>query len=264
MKLFLIFCLSLLGLSLKGQINILHLNANYIIDVWKPYSAEAQAYIESGKPVTSKTFPHLNAQLTVLQKDKFSFSLGVSYKRIEFRVQDKIETWYHEYVGSSGNVYEYYYYDDPADLVATSESYGLNTAFAFMTLQKEKIKSYAGFEFETYLREKYVSWYSSSDHETRVPETNVPYSNRTFLSSLSTNLFYKFFYTPKNYASIGLKLSAGANLYSEWDQFKKYAWVGVGLEIGLGRRKPIFTPEFKERLRQFHKKSVPAKPVKRE
>jgi hypothetical protein len=33
------------------------------------------------------------------------------------------------------------------------------------------------------------------------------------------------------------KVYVGTNLYSDWDQFKKYAWVGLGLEMGFGKVK---------------------------
>ena len=34
-----------------------------------------------------------------------------------------------------------------------------------------------------------------------------------------------------------LRASLGTNLYSDWDQFKSYAWLGLGIELGFGNGK---------------------------
>ena len=49
--------------------------------------------------------------------------------------------------------------------------------------------------------------------------------------------FYKFLYTPWPEFSVGAKFLFGTNLKSDWDEFKKYSWLGFGIELGFGTRK---------------------------
>ncbi|MGV3631581.1 MAG: hypothetical protein ACO1O6_10250 [Bacteroidota bacterium] len=224
----------------KAQTNILHLNYNYHLDLWKPFSAEAQEFIKNGKEVTSKTW-NMNLTSTIIHKPKFSWSAGFAYKSTNFRVKDRITKWaYLQYYDNNQIVDTVQYtFSDPADLIAVSTSYAVTNQFAFLLRNKTLSKHYVGLEFDVYCLEYYDSWYESSN---KLQEDHQPYPNpgpvkHFFLSSISTAAFYKLFYVPKDYCSIGLKLSLGSNIYSDWDQFRKYVWMGVGLEIGFGKRR---------------------------
>jgi hypothetical protein len=64
------------------------------------------------------------------------------------------------------------------------------------------------------------------------------YQKRKYLfPELNVSLDYNIMLLLKKGFSLGATVQIGTNLYSDWDQFKKYAWLGVGLELGIGRSK---------------------------
>jgi hypothetical protein len=54
-----------------------------------------------------------------------------------------------------------------------------------------------------------------------------------FLSAVDLNVFYQFNWIISPNFSLGLRASIGTNLYSDWNQFKKYLWAGFGLHVGF-------------------------------
>jgi hypothetical protein len=67
-----------------------------------------------------------------------------------------------------------------------------------------------------------------------------PFNNNEVLfplSSIDLSIFYSNRWQLKDNFSLGARVSLGTNLYSDWDQFKKYAWLGLGLELGFGKVK---------------------------
>ncbi|MGV3631587.1 MAG: hypothetical protein ACO1O6_10280 [Bacteroidota bacterium] len=254
MKKVLFILLMILNSSAFCQLNWLHINGNYMLDLWKPYSKESQAYMKEGKKVYSNAW-NMNLMATILRRPKFAWSTGISYKKINFTVEDRITNWAFTKGFDNNQIIDTFYYtfQDPANLKAVSQSYGFINQFSYTILDKENFKNYLGINVSVYALEYYDSWYESdqiqSDDEptdyAKLQSDEKPYPNpgplkNWFLSSISTEIFYNIFYLPIGYKgnfSIGAKISLGTNVYSDWDQFRKYAWMGVGLEIGFGKRR---------------------------
>jgi hypothetical protein len=49
---------------------------------------------------------------------------------------------------------------------------------------------------------------------------------------------------------LAARVSVGTNLYSEWDQFRKYVWMGVGLEMGFGKPRGLGARNRSEELKE--------------
>ncbi len=248
-SLFLLFFASLALVNFYAQTNWVSLNRNYIVDLKKPFSEEAQQFDAEGKSVSS-SMSTASFFITAIKTPKFSWSVGLAYKDIHFRVKDRIKNWKY-IVGYDNNLIIdtlHYTFQDPADFVAESKSYGFLNQFSYTLFSKEKIKNYIGLDIELYCWENYESRYESDDFDPTInmgfmlqeedrPSTNAPPLKHFFSSSASAAVFYKFLYTPTNYFSIGAKILYGANLQSDWDEFKKYSWLGFGIELGFGPRK---------------------------
>lgn len=238
-------------LNYRAQSSFIQIGTNLTIDTYLPYSSDAQEFIENGMDVTSKTSNNINLSITILNKNRFIWSLGLCYKHIDFRLKDRIKNWAYtsSYTGSGGTIswVNYYTFQDPADLVSKSNNFGLTNSFNFQFYEKGNFKNIIGLDLDVYLLEYYDAWYESDDITEKTNKALIPYPNngpakKFFLSSVSTVLFYKLIYAPsflKNNFSLATKISLGTNLYSDWDQFKKYAWLGVGLELGFGKKPMI-------------------------
>ena len=247
-----LFCITIYAVLFCGvmhsQTNWIGLNRNYIVDLKKPFSEEAQQFDAEGKSVSS-SMSTASFFITAIKTPKFSWSVGLAYKDIHFRVKDRIKNWAYLAFYDNNQIIDTisYTFQDPADFVANSNSYGLMNQFSYAFFSREKFSNYIGLDVDLYLFEKYSSGYESADYDPDYAGQYLPASGRPstddspiskyFLSSSSFSLFYKFLYTPTNYFSIGTKILYGANLQSDWDEFKKYSWLGFGIELGFGTRK---------------------------
>ena len=57
--------------------------------------------------------------------------------------------------------------------------------------------------------------------------------NGFFLSGVNISAYYRQVFQLHENFSLAARISLGTNLYSDWDQYKKYAWLGLGLEMGF-------------------------------
>ena len=190
----------------------------------------------------------------LLAKKKLNYYIGFSCRKTYLQVFDRIKHWNYETSYFSSGVY---YYDtiyqilkDPADLISYSYNFGINHELTFDIKNYGKFETKLGVKSEIYLFERFKSYYYTtdsnqgstnnlSDNQTKPFTISYENKNRLFLSSANISLFYRMSYKIKDKFSLATKISLGTNLYSDWDQFKKYAWLGVGLELGFGN-KPLF------------------------
>jgi len=251
MKIILITILTMLmtGCSYT-QRNIVRFAYRYQADIWKPYSEPGVVYQDINRSISSDTW-HLNLQTHVIDKPKWGINVGVTYKKINYRVIDHLNFWNYEIQSSASpppgepwGVDQYQrIFSDPADLVATSKSYGIILEEYYTLFQKEKIKGVIGLNTEVYLLEYYNAVYVSSDFTSsnspeKTPQASQGPRKSFFLSSINSSIFYRITWSFAERINLGLKVSVGANIYSDWEQFKRYAWLGVGLELGfLGKKK---------------------------
>jgi len=196
----------------------------------------------------------VNADFKLYQRKKLSFFVGVNYAFTYFRVIDAIDsiTYLESLSGNIPGYYESYIYIDKPDLRAKSHSLGISIEVNYLIKSQERFAMSLGFRpsvfFLEWYKAKYFSldWYQyanvsdlkESDYVGPVPLiTELP--RNFFLSSINSQLIYRITLLPKTgRTTLTGKVSLGANIFSDWSQFKRYAWLGVGLEIGfLGKEK---------------------------
>lgn len=157
MNLRLIFTL-FLCISVNASFCQFHIVIQRNVDVYKPYTKEAQEYMQINPRVYSNT-QHLQTSYT-FSNQTINFSAGIGYKLIHHEVKDKIQ--YLQFNNSSnGSVYYQYI---PTDLISTSHSVsvlcdvqhtinnhkkysgniGSRTEFFFFELFQAEFKSSAG------------------------------------------------------------------------------------------------------------------------
>lgn len=221
--------------------NILRFEYKFIQDLWKPYSEEGAIYQDSTGNISSDS-RSINLHTTVISKPKWNFNAGLTLKRINFKIEDRIHAWnYTRRLASLGQLYidtNYRVFNDPADFNATSTSIGIILEGNYELFRTGMLIGSMGLDVETYLYEKYDSWYSSddftpSDYPESIPQTGSGPRKKLFLSSVNTSIYYRTVFYPNDYYDLGLKISLGGNVLSDWNQFRQHIWVGLGLELSL-------------------------------
>jgi hypothetical protein len=230
--------------GLFGQLVVSY---QYNLDVYKPYTSLAQDYIKLNKDVESSK-QSLFASYPILKTDKSTFRVGLNYKRIDHIVNNRVLYIPVYKIGS--NQYSFVgNYPGQADLISRSNYFGLHLDYNRMIVDKGNYKGSAGVNSELYLVEYFKSEYIfgtidvsgapfPNEYSSYMPLTPLNAKERNFLKpSLSTLSFYYLnTFQLANKFSLGIRISAGTNLYSKWDQFSRYAWIGLGLELGFGKR----------------------------
>lgn len=244
MKWFLILFL-VFPFFLVAQNNILSVNGLYHLDIWKPYLKQVSDFQDSTNGIESSTY-RLKLNTEVKINNKFWLSLGLVYKRIDYRVIDRIYTWtYYYYHMGQGNSYTDTvkgFYTDPADLVANAHNFGIHLEGNYELTKNDKWSSSFGLASDVYLLEMYRSYYESDDFWTLGngasghPVTTLGDFNQFRLSGVNLDLHYRIRWQFASRFNAGLKLSVGANLYSNWTHFSRNAWIGVGAEFGFNRK----------------------------
>jgi hypothetical protein len=215
-------------------------------DLFKPYTEDASYYISINENVKSFTSAaYLSYSLAI--NDKSAFQFGLNHKLINHQVLGrikKVEVIKHD---SFGNPTDTTYFAINGDLITVSNSYGFSLGYSYDILSHTKWSGKVGILTEVYLYEKSRSFYEyeeskldeinnwSNDYAVALPRYSAFSNfNRFFLSSINFSTYYKHVWQLHENFSLAARVSVGTNLYSEWDQFRKYVWMGVGLEMGFG------------------------------
>lgn len=242
MKLLILTLFVQLNFSLFGQLPILKFEFQKNIDIWKPYTEVTRQYIENGGGINSKVFSLSGKFLTFNKKGIFIYS-GLNYQRVNHILLDYQSTFnYPTGGGSSPIVYVTYTYNDPLDLRSFSDQFGINVSLGKTIHSNDKLNGLLSLEAKFYIIENYKYHYFSKDNvpfsELDGPNQGNDYFKKRYLFPiLNINLNYDVILFINERISIGAKVNIGTNIYSDWDQFKKYAWLGVGLELGFGKSK---------------------------
>jgi hypothetical protein len=212
------------------QINIL-ISDNF--DIYKPYTETAQEYLKDQK-VRSNTST-FQVMYPIHKGERFNFKLGFSYKLILLRNKEMAtQIGYKEY--SSGGYTFYIVYPANIDLVSRSHSLGVPISVSRNVYSKEKKNIDIGSQIDVYFIEYFRAKYKRKNFVIyEEPYISRQVSSLNLVSSQLT-IFSTYKYAYNNRSSIGIRLQAGTNLYSNWDQFKRYAWLGVGLEWEIGKK----------------------------
>lgn len=148
---------------------------------------------------------------------------------------------------------------DPADLICNSYDFGFNTNYNYKIFSNLKFSGFIGGQIEFYLFQLNSSKYRTSSVSKNEPKqydlpqwndpnfyeegTKIHNSTENFFlkphrfTKVNSSIYYKHTWERNEKSNISLKLSLGTNIYSCWKQFSKYAWLGLGLEVGIGKMK---------------------------
>ncbi|MGV3631958.1 MAG: hypothetical protein ACO1O6_12180 [Bacteroidota bacterium] len=222
------------------------LGGNYFLDIYKPYTKEAQDYLKINDKVKSHTW-NVYLNVKVLQREKISWRSGLTYKHIWHKVDDKIKTYYYTVYGNGVTSFTHLEkVDETLDLKSRSNSYGIMNELSYIVKQNEKVAHELGMLNELYLLEFFKSAYYHDDSEKefdRLEVTIKPITSKLrspfLFSSTNLSVFYRIEKQLQDNRTIACKLNVGTNVYSDWDQFRKYAWIGLGVEVGFGDLKII-------------------------
>lgn len=228
-----------------SQNNIVRLEGSDHLDIWKPYLEETSNFQDSTDALKSHTYTiRLNTEIRT--NNNWWFSIGLAFKQISYRAEDIIKSWkYTYYSGGQGMIISQsytYFYDDPPDLVARSDNFGMHLESNYQLTDGPKWNTSVGLATDLYLFEMYRSWYESEDfknfsyYEEGHPKPVRSNFNSFKFSSANFNFHYRIRRQLSDRFNAGLKLSLGANIYSDWTHFSKNAWLGMGLEFGFGRK----------------------------
>ncbi len=242
--------LLIFGLKLfevKSQIILGHeLN----LDVYKPYTEFGKIYKENNEDVKSSTnSTRLYYSFNI--KENNSFGLGMTYMNKSMFIKDKIKgISVIEYNSVEEPIDTLFFYSN-FDLDIKSHSLGFYFDYSKTLFEKLKTSGFVGSNCSVFVYENARGRYIDKDNlaETIDPEYSqfVPGKVNTFLntkkgffiSTVNVSVYYRQSFQLADNFSLAARISLGTNLYSDWDQFKKYAWLGVGLEMGFGKVKEI-------------------------
>lgn len=232
--LFLLF--SQLSLSIFAQFPLVKLEFHGNLDVWRPYTETTQLYIADGGVIHSNHWA-LAAKCLVFSKNNFFFYTGINYQRINHAIIDYVTstTYFNHHNGTT----ETHHFTDPLDLLSHSDRLGISLSSGRTLHSNDHLIGQFFLSSEFYILEYYKFHYRTTSYlYSEFFEYYREYHRSKYLfPELNVSLDYSIMLLLKKGFSLGATVQIGTNLYSDWDQFKKYAWLGVGLELGIGRSK---------------------------
>ena len=212
------------------------MNGSFNVDLYKPYTKAAQEYEQINDQVFSRTF-FIGAHYRIQKKENNAFTYGIEYRNIQHTVKEKIR-YIPQYEISGGQIVDTYHIYYPLDQVSKSFSLGLTGSYERSINKTVKFNDWYGIEAQWYFYETYKSNYYHGDEiysDEIQPTYILRYAFVFGISSLNTSIYYRYLLPLGEGVQLGAKISLGTNLYSDWDQFKRYVWLGVGLELGFGK-----------------------------
>jgi hypothetical protein len=229
--------------------------ANYIVPIHKQYVLGVYEFQKQGYKVNLNSF-NIGISSQIYKRKKISIRLGIDYQFVDLILHNKLDSvsYRYEVQDSHGEHHShndvYYFTKDKPDfhnqghkLALNLSSYyyfgkrnehniGLVTNFYLLEFNRGFYKS---LELDD-LRKKYefdFNYLTGGGHSRLLLNKQYNLSRNFFLSAVDLNLFYQFNWILSPNFSLGLRASIGTNLYSDWNQFKKYLWAGFGLHVGF-------------------------------
>jgi hypothetical protein len=240
---FLIFVINTLGC--QSQIFI-GLEKN--LDFYKPYTDFGSDYLLYNEKVESSTY---SARVYYLLEFKKSHSIGfgLTYMNKTMLIEDKLKgISIVKYNAVEDPIDTLFYYSN-FDLNISSHSFGFYFDYNKMLFKKDRTNGSVGSNSSFFIYENAKGRYIDKENlaETIEPEyvQFVPGQTNSFLntkkgffmSTINISAYYRQVFQLHENFSLAARVSLGTNVYSDWDQFKKYAWLGLGLEMGFGKVK---------------------------
>lgn len=213
--------------------NIVRIGYQKNLVVFAPYASNMDSYIQSGGKVESSSWS-IYAQYAVFNRKRCSLLVGITFKKMNFIAEDRITNSIYYNNGNMVN----YIYKDPIDYVSKSHSFGISAEFNYNLFANKIIRGQIGINSELYFLESFRAKYISQDTQgpfgQSIPSPEVGTIPDMFIYSASNiSFFYKTSLNISPKISPAFKLSIGTNIHSNWSQFSRYAWVGLGFEVGI-------------------------------
>lgn len=233
---------------LGQKLNVINVQGDFKLMNFNP-----QVYhIEKNSPYNVKINIQSYGVSYCIMRKKVAWSAGLSYMKIDYVIPDRITHWNYILYGQN-DLFETYPYDtvyqvyqDPADYVASSANWGIHNELVYSLKNRdenEKFYHAYGIKSEVFFLEKFKHTYEVNDEvvesdgfvvgNMESPSSRSIYKNTFYISNINLIAFYQIRWFPHDTFSIGLRLNAGVNLYSDWSQFKKYSWLSLGAEMGF-------------------------------
>lgn len=211
------------------------------IDVLK-YTRSSRNYMEETGNLHSATHSFNLGYNHLFRNKVWSVGAGITYRKIQLEAPD-----YFQYATfASLSVGGYFEAKSNGQYQSVSESWGFYAESDRLLHKGKFFHGRIGLNSAWLIREKYQSDFSYTplihNGELAPKPLNEYQLKEWFLSSTYLAAFYRFNFTSveRSYPYLldfSIKTSIGTNLYSDWDQFKRYVWIGVGAEIGIRLKK---------------------------
>ena len=233
----LVFCLIVIQSIPAQNYGELRFGYAYSLDLLK-YTTTARSYDKEFNRIDSQTQSMQLGYYRSFNDQQWCFGSGIAYKKTELTINDYFS--YCPMTNFGGNVI---YSPTTGSYISQSKSIGLFLDATRKVHQWKNLRGSVGVNTQWYLFEFFNAHYSSTTkvayYAPYFPNPSVYDLPRNFfLSSCNLSAFYRFeLQAHEPNLSVALKISVGTNLYSDWDQFKRYAWIGVGAEIGIRTHK---------------------------
>ncbi|MES2556818.1 MAG: hypothetical protein V4604_11750 [Bacteroidota bacterium] len=220
------------GNVLGQQTSGIHIGLQANLDIYEPYSEFGKEFNDKYNNVSSSTFgayafynKALNAKNTI--------GFGFCSKYITHKITDKFN--YQMYISNppSGSPDTMVFYD-PVNLYSRSFSIGTHLEYNRVVHSKKNVTGLVGIATQFYFLEFFNAHYNESTVGLQNRDPLLSDTPRNFFfSSANVSASYALEFNTKKSISLRLKASLGTNLYSDWDQFSKYVWIGLGGELGI-------------------------------
>jgi len=239
--------------GLFAQITI---GGEYNVSLYKPYSSVYENHVNNRHMITNfYTFSN-KIYYSVDIQSKHNFSLGINFMNTEIEHKNFIDSVivYHYEYGPNPEVVDTTMVYFPISLIENSIRLGFYFDYQHVLFTRKKhvgkigissvisIYEYANARFKNELNSVNTESSNPAAWEAKysypgAPYNTAPYSyfSHFYIASADLAIFYRQHYQVSPKFSLAARISLGTNLYSDWDQFKKYAWLGLGLEMGFGK-----------------------------
>ncbi len=236
-KILMFFVVSISQLVYSQKQKLVHFNFTQNINIWKPYSlANENSDVKFNRRSSTRTW---SIMYTAINKPDFALKVGLAVKDINYIVYNRVSTFtktIYDDLPPEDSIGTYIEFE-PTDFRSKSVNLGVHLSVGKKINAQRPM--FIGLSAEIYPFEFFKAYYEQ--RYVTLSVKGLKEQDRLLLTRRFANAnisaFYSYYFLNKQRVSLAVKLSAGANLYSDWNQFSRYAWVGLGLEVGFGQFK---------------------------
>jgi hypothetical protein len=208
------------------------------LDIYKPYSPFGKEFNKKYNNVSSFTYS-VHVYYNISLDNKKSIGFGFCLKKIQHKIVNKFDYQCNVIQPPFGSTDTIIYYS-PTTLHSKSTSIGTHFEFNRIIHSQKKLQGILSITNQLYFLEFFKSQYDLHNEHSGL-DNPLPMLQSTprnfFFSSVNASVSYALEFMDEKAVSFRLKASLGTNLYSDWDQFSKYVWIGLGAELGFPFRK---------------------------